>query len=194
MPPVTINPIRLPGPWTDGYALDKHSLGSTFLGYDGDIPRFDTERTELGSLLYRLKYRADRSVVTSIAETVQNFIRTKPWDIDCIVPAPPSSFRAFQPVFAVVEALSARIAVPVSQTAILKTKPTPQMKNLEFPGDRAKVLADAFTANQAEIRNRRILLLDDLFEFGSTVGTLTRLLQHNGAAAVYMVALTKKRT
>ncbi len=31
---VTINPIKLSGNWTEGYALDIHTIDSTFIGYD----------------------------------------------------------------------------------------------------------------------------------------------------------------
>ena len=41
----------------------------------------------------------------------------------------------------------------------------------------------------------RILLLDDLFEYGSTVGAVAKVLLTEGeAGAVYMLTLTRKRT
>jgi hypothetical protein len=62
--PVEINPRRLAGPWNEGYALDVHTRGSTFLGYDQyGHARFDTMRSPVGELLYRLKYQRDRAAV-----------------------------------------------------------------------------------------------------------------------------------
>ena len=41
--PVKVNPRKLRGPWTDGFALDLHTTGSTFLGYNAyGRPEFDT--------------------------------------------------------------------------------------------------------------------------------------------------------
>jgi predicted amidophosphoribosyltransferase len=69
------------------------------------------------------------------------------------------------------------------------------MKNIEFPAERATVLRDAFRGEPEKTRGKRILLLDDLFEYGSTVGAVTNVLLTQGeAAAVYMLALTRKRT
>ena len=60
----------------EGYALDLHTTSSTFLGYDGyGHPQFETVRSELGELLYKLKYRADPSAVDSIAETAAGFLK-----------------------------------------------------------------------------------------------------------------------
>ena len=44
---VTINPIELSGNWTQGYALDIHTINSTFIGYDEyGHEVFDTRRSE----------------------------------------------------------------------------------------------------------------------------------------------------
>jgi competence protein ComFC len=49
-----INPRKLSGPWTEGYALDLHTASSEFLGYDEfGHEQFNTERTEVGELVYR---------------------------------------------------------------------------------------------------------------------------------------------
>jgi hypothetical protein len=66
---VKTNPIKLHGVWQGGYALDLHTIGSTFLGTDSfghDV--FDTTRSEIGELLYRLKYGRDQTTLAPIAE------------------------------------------------------------------------------------------------------------------------------
>ena len=54
---------------SDGYALDLHTLSSTPLGHDsyGHL-RFDTTYSAVGELLYRLKSKADPSVVPSLVD------------------------------------------------------------------------------------------------------------------------------
>ena len=48
------NPRRIYGRWHEGFALDLHTLGSTFMGHDEfGHPRFETQRSEIGELLYR---------------------------------------------------------------------------------------------------------------------------------------------
>ena len=195
MTAVKINPMKLPGPWVEGYVLDLHSISSTFLGYDGSIPRFDTKYTELGELVNRLKYRGDSAAVPSLVDTAEQFIRGVKWTFDCIVAAPPSISRKLQPVTEVARELSSRLGVPVCDKAVVKVKTTPPMKNIEFPADRAKMLQGAFRGEPNEVRGKRVLLIDDLFEYGSTVGAVANVLLTEGeAVAVYLLALTRKRT
>jgi hypothetical protein len=56
-----IKPKTLRGPWAAGFALDVHTTGSTFLGHNEyGHPVFDTGRSPIGELVYRLKYRGDK--------------------------------------------------------------------------------------------------------------------------------------
>jgi predicted amidophosphoribosyltransferase len=78
---------------------------------------------------------------------------------------------------------------------VVKVKITPPMKNIEFPDDRARMLEGAFRGEPSEVRAKRVLLIDDLFEYGSTAGAVANvLLREREAAAVYLLALTRKRT
>ena len=53
-----VRPMRIPGRWREGYVLDYHTLGSTYLGDDEyGHPTFDTKRSDVGELLYRLNER-----------------------------------------------------------------------------------------------------------------------------------------
>jgi len=72
---VRIDPLKLPGPWADGYVLERrHTLSSEFLGHDSfGNPQFDTKYSELGELVFRLKNRNDRNTLDLIAETAVNY-------------------------------------------------------------------------------------------------------------------------
>ncbi len=73
----TIHPIKVSGRWREGFALDHHIVSSTYLGDDDyGHPMFDTKRTELGELLYRLKYTSDASVVDELANTAGQFVNS----------------------------------------------------------------------------------------------------------------------
>jgi competence protein ComFC len=56
-------PRQLFGKWKAGYALDVHTLSSVPIGSDefGHM-QFETTRSEIGELLYRLKYRSDQEL------------------------------------------------------------------------------------------------------------------------------------
>ena len=192
---VEINPRRLRGPWDDGYALDVHTRSSAFLHYDQfGHPRFDTMRSPVGELLYRLKYRGDRAAVDALAETVQSFL-VETWKppIEAIVPVPPSVSRRNQPVLLIASALSEQLRIPLCASCIRKAKRTPQLKNIVEYDKRVEALRGAFAVATGETKGKNLLLFDDLYGSGATVRAITELLKGTGQArAVYLLTLTTK--
>jgi len=70
-----INPIKLDGIWTEGYALDKHTISSEFLGTDEyGHNQFNTIRSDIGQLLYELKYKANIEKVVEIISLIKPFL------------------------------------------------------------------------------------------------------------------------
>src|ERR1700749_1222981 len=94
-----INPRQLTGSWLEGYALDVHSTGSEFLGYDEyGHEQFDTKRTDVGELLYRVKYKGDETALAELADVMAKFVRSKRIPSEIIVPVPPTRVRRVQPL------------------------------------------------------------------------------------------------
>jgi competence protein ComFC len=193
---VRINPRKLRGPWAGGYALDLHTLGSAFLGHNAfGHPEFDTKRSPLGDLLYRLKNAGDQAVIPEIVDTVAAFVKRWSVQIDAIVPVPPSNTRRkHQPVIAVAQALSTALGVPVCDGCLAKVKSTAQLKNVFDYKQRAAILKDAFAVDKKKTEGKRLLLLDDLYRSGATVSAIAQLLTGHGAArTVYLLTLTQTR-
>ncbi len=106
---VSIRPVKIPGRWREGYALDFHVVSSTFLGHDEyGHAQFDNKHSEIGELLYRLKYKSDQSVVPELAEAAAAFVADWKPGADAIVPVPPSRARTVQPVLILGEAIAQR--------------------------------------------------------------------------------------
>jgi competence protein ComFC len=195
---VATNPMRLSGPWTAGYVLEKqHTLSSEFLGHDSfGHPQFDSKYSALGELVYRLKNKGDKNAVDSIADTAVQFIseRWKP-KFDLIVPVPPSRKReAYQPVIEIANAVGTRLGKPVDANAVGKIKETPQLKDVYDFAEREKLLQGAFEANGEAVCGKAILLIDDLYRSGATAAVVAQSLLDGGAAHVCMLAVTKTRT
>jgi competence protein ComFC len=94
------NPRKIYGSWSDGYVLDLHSTGSTYIG-DNEFghPQFETHRTEIGELLFRLKYRSDETALMGLVEAASSFIRKWAVKPSIIVPVPLTrAYRKLQPV------------------------------------------------------------------------------------------------
>ncbi len=195
--PVKTNPIRLLGAWQQGYALDLHTTTSTFLGTDSfghDV--FDTKRSEIGELLYRLKCGRDRTTLEPIADTVTEFLRGWNIGIDALVPVPPSNIaRQVQPVAEISRKVCERAGIALCDRCVSKVRRTAQLKDVFDFERRAAVLADAFAVDRALTEGKRLLLFDDLYRSGATVTAITNLLASEGhAATLFLLTLTRTRS
>ena len=188
-------PRQILGKWQQGFALDLHTLSSIPIGYNeyGHM-QFDTTRSEVGELLFKLKNRADTSTVPEIVAAAVQFITAWKLAIDMIVPVPPSSVRAVQPVMLLAQGISAQLGIPLVQ-AVTKTRDTPQLKNIYDLDERLKALDGVHAADQATTQGRRILLFDDLFRSGATMNAITTALYDQGkAASVFALTITRTRS
>ena len=189
------------GPWASGFALDWHTLSSTPIGNNqfGQM-MFDTKRPPVGQLLYELKYgrtqteAQKREIAAQLADTAAHFVQNT-WRlaIDAIVPVPPSNVRKLQPVMVVAEVLAARLGVPVCTGCLTKVKQTLQLKDITDYDKRAEALKDAFTVAPELTAGKKLLLFDDLYGSGATVGHIVEVLKNPGRAkAVSLLTLTTK--
>lgn len=193
MPAVKISPMKLPpNPWVEGFVLDYHTISSTPTG--DPYYRFDTKRTPLGELLYQIKYRAGGSgLVADVVDTATQFLEQWRPPVQCIAIAPPSQNRKVQPTLEFGRELARRVRLPVCENAVVKIKETSQMKNIDDWAERQRVLAEAVQAGPSEVRNRVVLLLDDLIESGATLRRAGEVLLSSGATSVYALVLTRTK-
>ncbi|MBN1899940.1 ComF family protein [Candidatus Sumerlaeota bacterium] len=192
----TIKPREIHGKWHSGFYLDEHTIKSVFLGYDSfGHTIFNTQRTELGELLYRLKYNKDISVINVMINTLSEFIKNTGWRIDLIVPVPPSNQnRKIQPVLILSEKLAEKLDINICKNCVYKIKNTPQLKDIYEYNERMNILKGAFEINQAIVEKKNILLFDDLYRSGATVNCITKELIEKGKVNnVYLIVLTRTK-
>lgn len=184
----------LVGNWHAGWALDLHTVSSVALPDGG----FDTQRTEIGELLYQLKYRHDRRKIAPIAATAARFLEATGMvaSLSAVVPVPPSDLqRPFQPVPELALRIGQEVNVLVSLDYLTKVRKTQPLKGLEDSESRSEQLRGAFKVADDRFKGQAILLFDDLFRSGETLGEITDLLVKEGrVSTVYVLTITKTRT
>lgn len=192
-----IRPMRIPRRWREGFVLDYHTLSSTYLGEDEyGHPMFDTKRSDVGELLYRLKYRLDNSALEELVLTVARFVQSWNPGATVIVPVPPSrSGRPQQPVRTIAEALGKQVGIPVEPNAVIHAKETPELKNVYDYDERLRLLEGAHTVAPALVAGQKVLLFDDLYRSGATMNAITAALYDQGGVVdVYALAITRTRS
>src|SRR5664280_178830 len=192
---IEIHPKEIKGSWDRGYVLDRHTISSTMIGYNEfGHPEFDTQRSELGELVYRLKYKRDESVIESIAETTTQFLKTVGICPNVIVPMPPSKQRPAQPMFEISSALGRALNIPTDTRSVSKLRSTPQMKDIGDFSERAAALKGAFMIGD-DLAGKNVLLIDDLLQSGASMMVVAELIKVQGRAkALYVLALTRTRS
>lgn len=192
---IATHPKEIKGSWDQGYVLDVHTISSTMIGYNEfGHPEFDTLRSELGEMVYRLKYKGDKGVIAPVVEAIGGFVKN--WGIhpDAIVPMPPSKQRSFQLVVEIAAELARSMNLPLHANSLKKTKATQQMKDVGDFGARIAALEAAFASDEA-LAGKAVLLFDDLFQSGATMNVAARTLKGQGQAkSVYALALTRTRS
>lgn len=190
-----INPQRIYGNFVSGVALDLHTLSSTYMGvneFGHEV--YDTVRSEVGDLLYKLKYRSDKDAGLELARVAGEFIASQKAKFGLLVPVPPSAARALQPVLFVADAIGAKVPLQVAN-CVTTTRPTEQLKGVTDKERRKELLAGLHAVDAKQTRGKDILLFDDLFRSGSTLNAITDVLMGQGqAASVRVLTLTKTRS
>lgn len=193
---INLKPIL--GNWTHGWALDQHTVRSTGAPDSFVHPTFDTERTEIGEAIYKLKYRDDLSQVEPIARVIGDFVRSRSelWDIKAILAVPPSEWRrSFQPVEKVASRVGELLGLPAPDDYLLKAKQTMPLKGITDKRRRRKELDDAFSVPDRRFADQHVLLFDDLYRSGETLKAVTgTLLVQGGVGMVSVITATSTRS
>ncbi len=197
---MNINSQHINGNWRAGRALDIHSISSRPL-----VGGYDTDRTEMGELVYQVKYQNDRSKIEPIAREAAKYVREQ-FSVDghlilpylkVIIPIPPSDpNRVFQPVTEIAHEIGKLLNLPVRTDYLTKTRQTIQHKSLTDVQRKRKNIQGAFVVHQTqEYRDCRVMLFDDLYDSGSTLTEVTKVLyDQGGVKSVFVLTLTRTRS
>jgi predicted amidophosphoribosyltransferase len=185
--------IKLEGHWHKGLAYDLHTVTSVHLGADeSGHDRYDNQRSEMGELVYRLKYKADKSALEPILALLSGLEGIETFDVLLPVPATNKN-RPFQPVELITQALGAQRQVRVLGDALLNNGDL-QTKSISDPVERLDRLKAAFQlSGRHDLTGMRVLLVDDLYRSGTTLNVLTDLL-YNVAHVKLVSVLTMTKT
>lgn len=185
---------KISGIWKDGWALDKHSIGSVCVGYyENGNPQFETTRTQVGEAVFQLKYRNQRCEAIPLAKAIVDHIGPKLPNIGLIVPMPASKARAWQPVTEVAQEVGRLTSTPVFDNLLLKSPTGRSLKDLNTREEKLEAIGDSISVNDVVAGDGRwnVLLIDDLYHSGASMHAACVALGHyRKIANIYAAALT----
>ncbi|MBM4048376.1 MAG: RecQ family ATP-dependent DNA helicase, partial [Planctomycetes bacterium] len=178
-------PKPLHGSWRIGYAA----------GFTSKFDGAQWKRSELGELIYQFKYRGQRELAAELAARLAKCMQAHPEfaAAECLVPVPPSDAkRDYDPVSALVAALSAATGLPVTLGALTRARAAQPQKAMEGPAQKAANVRGAFAVRHpGAVARRKVLLVDDFYDSGATLEECTKTLKAAGAAEVFVLTLGK---
>ena len=189
-----IKPIEIIGNWDKGYVLDRHVLLSVPKGENvyGHM-EFETTRTELGELLFLFKNRNSYNCLDEIIKIIAPFLDA--WedlkDVDIVLPVPPTKQReSYQPANEIAQAISKHLNISFFD-GVLENISREQMKNTSKAN---RDIKGKIIVKMKATKQHSILLVDDLFDTGSTMRECVSVLREDPKLKkIYVLAMTKTR-
>ena len=191
-----VNIQRINGNWDLGYSLDKHVLQSIYLGENQwGHAEFDTTRSEGGEALFLLKYRSDFTQISVIADQMSESLSQYFSTACLVIPMPASKQRARQPVREIALKIAENMKIPCLENLLIKNVSTPQMKDINSRDDKVDTLLKAFAINDVLGNGYYdILIVDDLYDTGSSLEAATKVLnEYSKIRNIYVATVTRKR-
>lgn len=149
-------------------------------------------------LIHKFKYAKEKILLDELANLlIKKWLETNsslPL-IDLIIPAPlyykKLKERGFNQSELLAERLHKASGIPFEINNLIKIQPTPDQAGLDSV-NRRKNLIDAFEVTRPQsIKDKNILLIDDVLTTGATASEIARTLKKNGAKGVYVLVLAR---
>lgn len=165
------------------------------------MPAFDAGRSlwvhqePVSSALYRFKYQNQRYYGKVFADCLYKRFQKNlaMWQIDAIVPVPlhRSRFRkrGYNQAEIIALRLSERSGIPVRTDLVYRTGRTVPLKELG-PTERKQNLQKAFTVTEAAGSCQNVLIIDDIYTTGATIGTIAGKMKRMGTRKVYFFTIS----
>lgn len=137
--------------------------------------------------LLQLKYRANRRLAAIMAGWLRQIYVNAGWRADLVVAVPLSAARLRQRGYNQAELISVALAkaveLPHEGGALVRTRETASQVGLG-PNERRRNVAGAFCGQPEVVRERVVLVVDDLYTTGATMAACARGLKTAGACQV----------
>jgi ComF family protein len=152
---------------------------------------------QIRTLIHHFKYNEMTKIGSYLAGCANQFMGKNPFPetIDHVIPIPLHSVKKRMRGFNQAEILSKQIAAHwgISHTPnlVLRKKFTSTQTKLKKE-ERLKNVSDAFfLSGKYNVKNKVVLIVDDVFTTGSTANSISQILKKNDAKCVFVLTIAK---
>lgn len=144
--------------------------------------------------IHRLKYNADLGLGEALSRHLIDLVAESGWPIDCVTSVPLSNVHLTERGYNQSNLLARPLAlvrqIPFMPQAIKRIRETRTQVGLSAK-EREINVRDAFWANANLVRNKTVVVIDDVTTTGSTIRSCASALHAAGALSVYGLTLAR---
>jgi len=144
--------------------------------------------------LHRLKYQGDIALGEVLARPMLRLLQNLQWEIDCILPVPLAidrqRKRGYNQAALLAYPLALGAGIFYGAKGLVKIKETQTQVGLTFE-QRHENVEGAFRAYSKIVKNRKVLVVDDVTTSGATIESCASAIMEAGADRVYGMTLAQ---
>jgi len=148
----------------------------------------------LQNALHMMKYRRNIGLGESIAAQMVEFFRALQWHVDIFIPVPLGKNRlkerGYNQIALVARPLAYEIGLAYNPRALWKARETRSQVGLTI-SQRKENVHNAYQADPQVVKQKSIVLMDDVATTGSTILACTEALLSAGAKDVYALTIAR---
>ena len=167
---------------------ERHFAEARAVGYYGGT---------LQEAIHRWKYERKAHLTTLLGQWMAEGLE-RYWDssrFDLLIPVPLHvqrlRERGFNQSFLLVKEISRRTGIPYGKRILRKSRPTSPQVNLSGPEREKEVRGAFFVGEGGKVKEKSILLVDDVYTTGATASECSRMLLAAGAERVDVLSLAR---
>ena len=159
----------------------------------GNVAAFEYNEF-ISSAVFLLKDRIIGNAAYALGTSLAERVAEENFDVDMVIPTPMYSKdirkRGFNQSAVIGKIVAKSLEIPFCEP-VSKIRPTLPQKTLNAEERRLNLIDSFAVPNPETIRNKKILLVDDICTTGNTMAAVVSVLLDNGADKVYCAACCK---
>ena len=173
---------------------ERHFSEDAFISGFCSMYKFEKD-SPLQTILHNMKYRNNFRNGINLGQLVagQNKDRLISWNPDLIVPVPlhrvKKAERGYNQAFYIAKGISRNVNVNLNDRIMRRKKLTETQTKLHIDERKVNVENAFEVRNIARIKDKTILLVDDVITTGSTVNECAKVLLSSGAKKIYAASV-----
>ena len=146
--------------------------------------------------IHQLKYRNLRALATPLAQLLKDYLTNNPIPGEVLVPVPLHRKRlrerGYNQSSLLVMELGKVTNLPVEKDCLVRLRQAPPQARTPTVEERQSNVADAFACRDQRLRDKQVLLIDDVATSGATLDTCATVLKAAGATSVWGLVLARE--